>query len=192
MFKQLGGILKKVGAPLLGAVAGGPVGIATQAISMIASAAGVDSDNEDEIIKAIEADPKIAVELKRIEATHRERLQELSLDAAKIEAEKEKTAQADRADARKRETDYVQKTGKRDWSQTILAWAIIAGFLGAVFVYILGYANKDSSDVVLVLIGNLGGMALAVITYHFGSSKGSSDKTAFQNLQSLKQGGKNV
>jgi hypothetical protein len=171
---KLGSFLKKKGLPLLGSALGGPASLSSTAISMVASELGVTTEDEDQIIKHIESNPDTVYKLKKLEADNKVRLKELALEGAGIKLEEEKAFLKDRGDARSREKAFLKSTGGRDWSMTSLAWLVIIGFLGAICALL--FAIIPDSQILLVTIGILGGGFTQVLSYYFGSSKGSSDK----------------
>jgi len=175
MLGELGNFLKKKGLPLLGAVAGGPAGIAGAIIGNIAGELGLESSDEDQIIKHIESNPDTVFKLKKLEADSKAELKRLNLQGAEIKLKEEQAFLDDKQDARSRETDFIKATGGRDWSQTILAWIIVGGFFGALFAFI-GGVNPAGNEILLVLTGTMAAKFGSVVDYFFGSSKGSSDK----------------
>jgi hypothetical protein len=176
MLNKLGTFIKKKGLPLLGSVLGGPAAVAGQVVSMVAGELGLETDNEDEIIKHIESNPDTVLALKKLEADTKVELRKLSLQATELQIKQDQAYLDDRSDARSREESFIERTGGRDWSMTALAWTITAGFLGA--VYALIFAVVPSSEVLLLLLGTLGSSFIAIVSYYFGSSKGSSDKNS--------------
>jgi len=177
-WKEVGGFLLKQGLPLLGGLLGGPPGAlgAKAAVSIVSSGLGLkeDADPED-VLGIIKANPEKLLELRKAEMAHKERLQELLLEEAKLEVQ-------DRAGARSREVSITQATGKRDINLYVLAWLVVGGFFGLcgtlVFVTIPGGSDK----IVYLLFGGLVAGFTQVLNYFFGSSKSSSDKTKLLSL----------
>ncbi len=60
--------------------------------------------------------------------------------------------------------------------QAFLALVVTAGFFGCVWLVIEKEVSGNMRDALLILIGNLSGAFLAIITYYFGSSSGSAQK----------------
>ena len=85
---------------------------------------------------------------------------------------------ADVSNARDREVKIVQATGKRDWNQELLGWIITAGFFLVLGVRMFITIPPDQLENVGMLIGALIVAFTTVVTYKYGSSKGSADKTA--------------
>lgn len=68
----------------------------------------------------------------------------------------------------------MKHTGK---VQGAIAFAILGGFFACLWALI--YAKTGESgmrDALLILVGSLGSMATAVVSYYFGSSSGSQAK----------------
>jgi uncharacterized YccA/Bax inhibitor family protein len=64
------------------------------------------------------------------------------------------------------------------WSdvQKLLALGIVLAFVGVIVLLIFHPLQDPAANTILPLVGALGGMAGGVVTYYFGSSKGSTDK----------------
>ena len=60
--------------------------------------------------------------------------------------------------------------------QACLAFVVTAGFFGCIWLVIERDVSGNMRDALLILIGNLSGAFLAVVTYYFGSSSGSAQK----------------
>lgn len=77
----------------------------------------------------------------------------------------------DRASARNREVQL------KDHTPAILAAFITVGFFGTLW-YVFGHGVKaEAHDLALTMVGVLGTAWTGVVSYYFGSSKGSDDKT---------------
>jgi len=83
-WKNLGTQIAKIGAPLLGGALGGPGGAAIG--TMMASMFGVENDSAA-IYQAVQSDPQAAVKLRELELRHKERLEELQMESARIDTE---------------------------------------------------------------------------------------------------------
>lgn len=83
----------------------------------------------------------------------------------------EKIAADDRANARERE-----KTLK-DHLPAVLAIGVTLGFFGVLLLAFIKGVNEQSRDLANIMIGTLGTAWVSVISYYFGSSAGSAQKT---------------
>jgi len=153
---KLGGLLKTVVgavAPTLGTALGGPMG--GMAANMIAEVLGV-PNTPKAIEKAIaEATPEQMLELKKAEQDFEVQMKELDVDVFKLETQ-------DKQDAR-------GKFGK-DWTARIMGIATVGGFLGYIFMVTLQPPEQNSEALINLVLGYLGGLASAVISFYFGAS----------------------
>ena len=167
-WKDIKGLIGK-GAPLIGTLLGGPAGGAVA--SLVANALGVE-DTPDAIGAALKGDPSALLKLKELEFAHKTRFQELMLEETKAHL-------ADRQSARQREVE-VRKAGGSNTLMYTLGCLIVFGYFATVIVLMFmntGIPNSNR-DAVMLLFGTLATSFGAVVQYFFGSSKGSSDKTA--------------
>ena len=150
------GILKNVVgavAPTLGSALGGPMG--GMAMNMIAEKLGV-PNNPKAVEKAIEnATPEQMIEIKKAEQAFDLQMKELDVDVFKMEV-------ADGQDARKHFS--------KDWTARIMGIAVIGGFLGYIFLVTLQPPEQNSEALINLVLGYLGGLASAVISFYFGAS----------------------
>jgi len=152
-------------APSLAAALGGPLaGAAVQALSasLLGKPDGTDAElataiatgGTDALVKIREADQAFAV-----------RMRELDIDLERVN-------QGGIADARARE----QKTGDSATPRT-LAVLITMGFFGVLTFLLLHGVPAQGGEALLVMLGALGAAWGSVVTYYFGSSAGSAQKT---------------
>jgi hypothetical protein len=153
------GILKKVVgavAPTLGSALGGPMG--GMAMNMIAEKLGV-PNNPQAVEKAIEnASPEQMIELKKAEQAFDLQMKELDVDVFKMEV-------ADGQDARKHFS--------KDWTARIMGLSVIGGFLGYIFLVTLQPPEQNSEALINLVLGYLGGLTSAVVSFYFGASNKS-------------------
>tara|TARA_R110000850_G_scaffold217587_1_gene343242 strand:+ start:463 stop:942 length:480 start_codon:yes stop_codon:yes gene_type:complete len=152
---KFGAIKNLVGAlaPTLGSALGGPLG--GQAASVIASVLGCQPDPKS-INQAIQkATPEQMLELKKAEQGFELQMKELEVDIFKLEAE-------DKKDAR----------GKfnKDWTARIMGIAVVGGFMAYIFLVTLQPPEQNSEALINLVLGYLGGLASAVISFYFGAS----------------------
>jgi len=181
-WEDIGNFVKK-GAPLLGSLIGGPAGGAVG--SLVAGIFG--ENNPQELMEKLNADPEAMTKLRELEMKHRERLEELSIEAARIQLQETQAFFADTQSARQRETSIVQPTGKKDVNLYILAWVVVGGFflLTGLMMIIPELESRSSNAMVNIMFGGLVSGFATVLGYFFGSSKSSAEKT-----QLLTVGGK--
>lgn len=145
-------------APTLGQAIGGPMG--GMAANMIADVLGCKNDPKS-IQQAMDnATPEQMLELKKAEADFQVKMKELEVDVFKLETE-------DIQDAR--------KAFSKDWTSRIVGILIIVGFLGYIFTVTLMPPDQNSDTIVSLVLGYLGGLASAIISFYFGASQ-SNDK----------------
>ena len=151
-------------APSIATAVGGPLaGMATRAISE--ALLGKPDGTEDELVEAAKnATPEELLALKQAEQSFVVRMRELDVDLERI-------ANEDRSSARDREV----KTG--DWTPKALAAAVTLGFFGVLSYMISNGLPQHGGEAMLVMLGTLGTAWGAIISYYFGSSAGSKEKT---------------
>jgi hypothetical protein len=145
-------------APTLGTALGGPM--AGMAGNMIAEVLGV-PNNPKAIEKGIaEATPEQMLELKKAEQAFEIQMKELDVDVFKLETE-------DKQDARSKFS--------KDWTARIMGIATVGGFLGYIFLVTLQPPEQNSEALINLVLGYLGGLASAVISFYFGASNSTKD-----------------
>jgi len=146
-------------APAVATAVSGPLG--GLAISAIATKFGVDSTVEA-VAKAISGDPEAGLKLAEI-------------DLRQFEAESE-----DRDSARKREAAVAAAGGSHLAQLVVPILALGTVSLTFIFIGILLFKVIDSAQQQLVIfaLGYATAAAQQVLSYYFGSSKSSQDKTA--------------
>lgn len=157
-------------APTIAATLGGP--LAGTGVKALAKMFGCEPTEEDITKQFMTADTDKLKELKELDHSFKIEMKKLNIDVYKIDAE-------DRANARQREIATGDNTPK------ILAYLITFGFF-SVLLFIVKYGLPENGrDATLLLLGALSGAWTGgVVSYYFGSSKGSKDKT--QSLIGIK------
>ena len=165
--EQLLNLVRTV-APSIATAVGGPLaGMATRAISE--ALLGKPDGTEDELLSAAKsATPEQLLALKQAEQSFVVKMRELDLDLERISNE-------DRDSARNREI----KTG--DYTPKLLAAAVTFGFFGVLFWMIANGLPSNGGEAMLVMLGTLGTAWGAIVSYYFGSSAGSREKTQAMN-----------
>tara|TARA_Y100000401_G_scaffold116055_1_gene120993 strand:- start:389 stop:862 length:474 start_codon:yes stop_codon:yes gene_type:complete len=140
-------------APTLGAALGSPLG--GMAANVICDVLGC-PNNPKAIEKAVaEATPEQMMELKKAEQEFEVQMKELDVDIFKLETE-------DVQDARSRFSG--------DWTSKILGFITIGGFMGYIFLVTLQPPEQNSEALINLVLGYLGGLASAVVSFYFGAS----------------------
>jgi hypothetical protein len=165
-------IIKTV-APWIGTALGGPLG--GLAVEAAAAAFGLTEKTTDAVKQALGgATPEQMLALKKADQDFAVQMQALGF---KQVADLEKIAADDRASARSREI----QTGDR-LTPRLLAGIIVGGFLTMVWYVLSGQVSALKDPVAAGLIGTLIGYVSAkadqVVSYYFGSSAGSAEKSA--------------
>ena len=140
-------------APTLGTALGGPMG--GMAANMISEVLGCDPEPK-KIQKAIDqATPEQLAELKKVETDFEVKMKELDVDLFALET-------ADIQDAR----------GKfsKDWTARIMGIVVVGGFMGYIFLVTLQPPEQNSEALINLVLGYLGGLASAIISFYFGAS----------------------
>ena len=90
----------------------------------------------------------------------------------------EQIAAADRDSARKREETV------KDYTPAILAFVVTLGFFGLLMFMVLHGVQDGSREIINVMVGSLSTAWIGIISYYFGSSRGSDRKTEIMAQQS--------
>jgi hypothetical protein len=150
----------KTAAPMLATAVAGPLGGA--AVGMIADKLGIDDKTVEGVTAALAGNP-----------ANLEKLKEMELEFAKLDA-------ADRDSARKREVEMAKADVHFITKNitSILAIGILTGSIViAMLVFFVDFPDSQENILIFVL-GSLFSIATQVVSYYFGSSQGSKDKTA--------------
>jgi len=155
---ELLGLLKSI-APTLATAVAGPLG--GVAITALANKFGV-SDSIDAVAKAIAGDPQAA-----------EKLQELELEYAKLDAQ-------DRDSARKAYAAVATSENATKLEKLVVP-VLALGVVGLAFslIGVLMFVDtpNDQQQLVIFALGFITSAAGQVLSFYFGSSQGSKDKT---------------
>tara|TARA_R100001224_G_scaffold65077_1_gene39004 strand:+ start:777 stop:1247 length:471 start_codon:yes stop_codon:yes gene_type:complete len=155
MKKLLGNIVGAV-APTLGTALGGPFG--GMAGDVISKVLGVEN-NPKSIEQALaSATPEQLIEIKKAEKEFEAKMKELDVDLYKLE-----TA----------EKQHARGMFSKDWTARIIGIAMVGGFLGYIFLVTLQPPEQNSEALINLVLGYLGGLASAVISFYFGASNKS-------------------
>ena len=153
------GILKGV-APALATAVAGPAGGA--AVGWIASKLGISDDTIDGVTKALTGNPEMVMKLK-----------ELDLEYAKLDAQDRDSAR--KAYAQVATSEHATKLEK------LVVPVLALGVVGLAFTLIgvLMFVNTptDQQQIIIFALGFITSAAGQVLSFYFGSSQGSKDKT---------------
>ena len=156
------GILKNIVgavAPTLGTAISGPLG--GMAMGKIAEVLGVSND-QTSVQQAIQnATPEQMMELKKAEQEFETQMKKLDVDVFKLETQDKQNARS---------------MFSKDWTARVIGVAIIGGFLGYIFLVTLQPPEQNSEALINLVLGYLGGLASAIISFYFGASNTSDKK----------------
>ena len=165
MMDTLLGILKGV-APVLATAIAGPAGGA--AVGWLASKLGIDDDTIEGVTQALQGNPEMTMKLKG-----------LDLEYAKLEV-------ADRDSARKAHAQIATSEHATKLDKMVVP-VLALGVVGLAFLLIgvLMFVNTpgDQQQIIIFALGFITSAAGQVLSFYFGSSQGSKDKT--KEIESL-------
>jgi hypothetical protein len=119
---------------------------------------------EDEVAAALAtSDPATLLKLKEAEMAFTEQMAQYGLRLEEIDA-------GDRASARAREIALHDRT------PSIIAAVVLLAFVMALVLVLNHQIPPGMHDVAITMLGTLGAMVMTVVTYYFGSSRGSRQK----------------
>ena len=154
------GLLKNIVgavAPTIGTAIAGPMG--NMALGKIAEVLGCPADHKS-VEKAVQnATPEQMIELKKAEQEFEVQMKELDVDVFKLEAQ---------------EKQHARSMFSKDWTARIIGLVTIAGFLGYIFLVTLQPPEQNSEALINLVLGYLGGLASAIISFYFGASNSSN------------------
>lgn len=152
-FDKIKGIIGGL-APTLGTALGGPVGGA--AAGMIAEVLGCDPAPQ-KIERALQqATPEQIAEIKKAELKFEAKMKELDVDIYALETK-------DIQDAR--------KNFSRDWTARVIGLIMVMFFCGYVGLITMLPPEQNSMELTNLVMGYLGGLVSAVVSFYFGSSQ---------------------
>lgn len=152
-------------APLIGTALGGPLGGA--AASFIASKLGIQESTVkavSEVLNDGKLNPDQLVAIKQAELDFQKFLEQNKINLEQVHA-------ADRASAR----SMLQST--KSMIPAVLTVGITIGYFGVLVGMMTGTFKVTDSQVMLIMLGQLGTAWGVTIAFWFGTTKGSSDKT---------------
>lgn len=146
-------------APTLGSALGGPLG--GQAASVVAQVLGCKPEPKA-INQAIQsATPEQMLELKKAEQDFEVKMKELEVDIFALEVQ---------------DTQDARSKFSKDWTTRFMGVLTLSGFMGYIFLVTLQPPEQNSEALINLVLGYLGGLASAVISFYFGASHSPDDK----------------
>jgi len=170
-FKKLFGVLKTV-APTLLAGAAGPFGPLVMGIAkQVLGDEKMTDDQLEEAVASAAGTTEGLTKIREMETRAQEVEAGLKVRFAELEVQQEEGLHKDRADARARQI------AMKDNAPMIVLIITSIGFYGALaYIFTHGFP-ADAKDVLLMMLGPLGGAWLASVQFYVGSSSGSKIKT---------------
>jgi len=107
------------------------------------------------------ATPEQMLELKKAEQEFEVQMKELDVDVFKLETQDKQNARG---------------LFSKDWTARIIGLFTIGGFLGYIFLVTLQPPEQNSEALINLVLGYLGGLASAIISFYFGASHTSDKK----------------
>jgi hypothetical protein len=153
---KFGAIKNLVGAvaPTIGAALGGPVGGA--AAKVISQALGCKED-ERSIEQAVQAaSPEDLAKIREAELEFESKMAELKVDVFALEAQ-------DKQDARKHFA--------KDWTTKFIGILMVLFFCAYIAMVTIMPPEQNSMELINLVLGYLGGLVSAVISFYFGASQ---------------------
>lgn len=153
---MLDGLKSLIGAvaPTIGTALGGPLGGA--AVSAIAGALGCDA-TEKSVEKALQtATPEQLAEIKKAELSFEAKMKELDVDVFRLETQ-------DKQDARKHFA--------KDWTAKFIGLLMVAFFCAYITMITIMPPEQNSMELINLVLGYMGGLVSAVISFYFGASQ---------------------
>ena len=151
-FKFIKNIIGAV-APTIGTALGGPMG--NMAANMVADALGCEPTPK-KLEKAIQAaTPEQLAEIKKLDTDFEIKMKELDVDLYEFETK-------DIQDARSKFS--------KDWTSRVIGVTVVGGFMGYIFLVTLQPPEQNSEALINLVLGYLGGLASAIISFYFGAS----------------------
>ncbi|TXH14994.1 MAG: hypothetical protein E6R03_08150 [Hyphomicrobiaceae bacterium] len=175
-WKDLGGQLIQLGAPVIGGALLGPLGSTLGGAlgTIVAETLGVPATPSG-VKEALDKMPGEAAATALSVADRK----------AEIELEKFKLQLADVQSARQMTETFVKSSSVLQYGSLVVSMLVTIGFFVVLF-FLLNFKSQlaeTTGQVMLILVGSLASMQVQVVNYWLGSSAGSADKT--QALTSL-------
>jgi len=142
-------------APTVASALGGP--LAGAAAQTIATALGV-APEPKALEKAIQsATPEQLAEIKKAELDFEVRMKELDVDIFELET---------------KDTQDARKNFAKDWTAKLIAIVMVLFFCGYIAMITVQPPEQNSMELINLVLGYMGGLVSAVISFYFGASQG--------------------
>lgn len=159
-------------APTVATALGTP--LAGAAISAIGSVLGMSEPTKDKIAKAFtdgQIKPEDMVKIRQLEIEFQTHESDMGFKYAELAAKQEEAAAKDRTDARA----LLKATGS--YVPAILTFGITAGYFTVLIGMMLKQFAVADSQVMLMMLGQLGTAWGVTIAFWFGTTRNSQEKT---------------
>jgi len=100
------------------------------------------------------------LELKKAEQEFEVQMKELDVDVFALETQ---------------DKQHARSMFSKDWTARIIGLFTIGGFLGYIFLVTLQPPEQNSEALINLVLGYLGGLASAIISFYFGASHKGDD-----------------
>jgi hypothetical protein len=142
-------------APTIGTALGGPLGGA--AAQAVAQVLGVDAKSPRDIERALEqATPEQLTQIKKAELDFQARMKELEVDVFELET---------------KDIQHAREMHKGDWTPRVIAMLCVLFFGGYIFSVTFMPPEANSEAVINLVLGYLGGVVSAIVSFYFGASQ---------------------
>ena len=157
---KFGAIKSLVGAiaPSLGAALGGPVGGA--AMQVVSQALGCKPDERSVEQAMSQASAEDLAKIREAELEFEAKMQQMEVDVFALET-------ADKQDARK----YFNK----DWTARFIGILMVIFFCSYIGMITIMPPEQNSMELINLVLGYLGGLVSAVVSFYFGASQKQDD-----------------
>jgi hypothetical protein len=141
-------------APTIGTALGGPLGGA--AMQTISAVLGVEPEPKKIAAAMSQATPEQLAEIKKAELDFEARMKELDVDVFRLETQ---------------DIQHAREVHKGDWTPRVIALACVLFFGGYIFSVTFMPPEANSEAVINLVLGYLGGVVSAIVSFYFGASQ---------------------
>lgn len=145
-------------APTIGTALGGPLGGA--AMQTISAVLGVEPEPKKIAAAMSQATPEQLAEIKKAELDFEARMKELDVDVFRLETQ---------------DIQNAREVHKGDWTPRVIAMLCILFFGGYIFSVTFMPPEANSEAVINLVLGYLGGVVSAIVSFYFGASQKQGD-----------------